>query len=306
MIGITIFVFGSVLPRDGRPPLVTQMLLALAVLGGGSVLLLALVFVFIDPNGTTAWTWVLLSFNFMMMGPAGLWFIGLVVFRDRRIRTDDWVWPVAFGLATTGSEILMGFLFALGGEGTPLPVLTTVSLGLSSIWFFWSMAAIMVALALWAPLAPVERGALVTLTVASFLAPWVTTYPTVGGIAMTGLMAGAFGYLVRSVLRGRAVQFEEIGLLIGLGVAFFAMAIAGVALAVTAGSVVAVLAFGTVMALVMGVEIAYLVRRFYLPSAARPWVGRAPGAADEDDARRVPFGARADARVTEPGSAAGP
>ncbi|HXY12354.1 MAG TPA: hypothetical protein VEJ85_02530, partial [Thermoplasmata archaeon] len=44
MVGITIFLLGKVLPAGGTPPLVTQMVLALAVLGGGSLLLLALLF----------------------------------------------------------------------------------------------------------------------------------------------------------------------------------------------------------------------------------------------------------------------
>jgi hypothetical protein len=306
MIAITIFVLGKVLPRDGRPPLVTQMLLALAVVGGGSVLLLALVFVFLDPNGTTAWTWVLLAFNFMMMGPAGIWFIGLVVFRDRRIRTDDWSWPIAFGLVTTGSEVLMGFLFALGGEAAPLPALPTVALGLSSVWFFWSMASIMAALVLWAPLAPVERGALVALTIASVLGPWVTTFPTIGGAGMTVLMVGAFGYLVRATLRPTAVRSEEIGLLIGLAFAFLAMAIAGIGLVATAGSVGAVLAFGSVMAVAMGIEIAYLIRRFYLGTAAVPWIHRAPEDDEVSAPRPAPVVGRTDGPSPEPGPALGP
>ncbi len=276
MIGITVFVFGQVLPRDSRAPLVTQMLLALAVLGGGSVLLLSLVLTFTNPNGTSAWTWVLLGFNFMMMAPAGIWFIGLIVFRDRRIQTNDWTWPLAIAVTTTGSEVLMGILFALGGASIPLSLLSTFALGLSSIWFFWSMAAIMTALLLWAPLAPIERGALVALTVSAVLGPWVTTYPIVGGIAMGVLMAGVFGYLVRALLRSARVHTEEVGLLIGLAVAFLAMAVTGASLAATDGAAVAVLAFGSVMAVVMTVEIAYLVRRFYLGPPEQPWIHRTP------------------------------
>ncbi len=282
MIGITIFVLGKVLPRDRRAPLVTQMLLALAVLCGGSVLLFTLLDVFYDPNGTTAWTWVLLAFNFMMMAPAGIWFIGLVVFRDRRIRVDDWSWPVAIALAITGSEVLMGLLFVAAGTSGALSTLITVALGLSSIWFFWSMAAIMTALLLWAPLGPVERGALIALTISAVIGPWVTTFPLVGGAAMAALMAGVFAYLVRAVARSARVRAEEVGLLIGLAVAFLATALTGVALVVTDGSAASVIAFGTVMAVVMTVEIAYLVRRFYLGPSTRPWVDRLP---DEEEAR---------------------
>lgn len=274
MIGVTIFVFGKVLPSDGRPPLITQMALALAVLGGGSVLLLSLVFVFVSSDPTSAWTFVLLAFNFMMMGPAGLWFIGLVIFRDRRVRVGDWSWPAALAAMTTGSEVMMGFLFALGGATTVLSFEATLALGVSSVWFFWSMASIMTALVVWAPLAPVERWALVALTLTAVIGPWVTTFPIVGGAAMTVLMLGVFGALLWALLHNRAVRLGEVGLLIGLGVAFLAMAIAGLALVATNGAAVAVILFGAVMGLVMSVEIAYLLRRFYVGSTDRPWLRR--------------------------------
>ena len=280
MIAVTVFVFGQVLPRSGRAPLVTQMLLALAVLGGGSVLLLSLVFVFLNPDGTSAWTWVLLAFNFMMMAPAGIWFIGLIVFRDRRVRVDDWSWPVVIALVTTGSEVLMGLLFVIGSSSPPSSVLAIFALGLSSVWFFWSMAAIMFALLLWAPLAPIERGALVALTLSAVMGPWVTVYPLVGGAAMAVLMIGVFGYLVRALSRSARARPTEASLLVGLAVAFLVMALTGTAIALTAGSDLSVVAFGGVMSVVMSAEIAYLVRRFYLGPPAAPWIHRAP---DEDE-----------------------
>jgi hypothetical protein len=308
MIGITVFVFGMVLPRDRRAPLVTQMLLALAVLGGGSVLLLSLLLVFVNPDGTSAWTWVLLAFNFMMMAPAGIWFIGLIVFRDRRVRIDDWTWPIAIALVTTGSEVLMGLLFVVGGTVGSLPLLSTFALGVSSIWFFWSMAAIMTALLLWAPLGPIERGALAALTVSAVIGPWVTTYPIVGGIAMGVLMAGVFGYLVRALLHHARVHAEEVGLLLGLAVAFLATALTGVALAATDGTPAAVLAFGSVMGVVMTVEIAYLVRRFYLGPAAVPWIHRTPEAETEAPLSPAPAGrtTAAERPAGEPAAAPGP
>jgi hypothetical protein len=285
MIAITVFVFGQVLPRTGRTPLVTQMLLALAVLGGGSVLLLSLIFVFLSPDGTSAWTFVLLAFNFMMMAPAGIWFIGLILFRDRRVRVDDWSWPAVIALVTTGSEVLMGLLFVIGGASPPSSVLATLALGLSSIWFFWSMAAIMLALLLWAPLDRIERGALVARTVSAAIGPWVTAYPLVGGAGMAVLMVGIFAYLVRELSRSARTNPGEVTLLVGLAAAFLVMALTGTAIALTAGSDAAVLAFGVVMSVVMAAEIAYLVRRFYLGPPARPWVHRAP---DEDE-REVPI-----------------
>ena len=274
MVAVTIFVFGTVLPSSGRPPLVTQMTLALAVIGGGSVLLLALVFVFLNSNGTAAWTWVLLAFNFMMTGPAGLWFVGLVIFQDRRIVPSDWTWPVALAIMTTGSEVLMGFLFALGDASAPMPGLTLLALGLSSVWFFWSMAAIMTPLVLSAPLAPIERNGLIALTLAAGIGPWVTSFPVIGGAAMTVLMLGVFVYFVRALGRRSGERPQPFGFLLGLAVAFFAMALAGLALVATAGAVAAVLAYGSVMGTVMTAEIAGLLRRYWVGSTERPWIAR--------------------------------
>ncbi|MGD0250393.1 MAG: hypothetical protein ABSB97_05855 [Thermoplasmata archaeon] len=273
MILVTIFLFGKVLPADGHPPLVTQMVLALAVLGGGSVLLLSLVFVYINPNATEAWTWVLLGFNFMMMFPAGIWFVGLVLFRDRRVDLHGWAWPVMISAVTTGTEALMGVLFALAGAATTPTLLESLALGLTSVWFFWSMAAVMSALVLWAPLGRTERSALVALTASAVLAPWVTTVPTVGGAAMGALMVAVFLLLVRQLARGQVVP-TEVPLLFGLVGAFLAMAVAGVFVAAAGGTAVSDLTFGTTMGVVMAVEIAYLFRRFYHGAAFAPWVPR--------------------------------
>ena len=291
MVLVTIVVFALALPTNGRPPLITQLTLALAVIGGGSVLLLALVFVFINTDGTAAWTFVLLAFNFMMMGPAGLWFIGLVVFQDRRVGRTDWMWPVLLAVMTTGSEVLMGFLFALGGESVSLPVVPTLALGVSSIWYFWSMAAIMAALVVWAPLAPLERYGLAALSVSAALGPWVTAFPIVGGIAMAVLMGVLFLFLFRALSRHGAVLPHQIGFLLGLAVAFLAMASAGLALVASGGAVGAVLAYGTVTGLVMTAEIAGLLRRYWVGSGESPWLRRP--FADEDQPAEAAFGSPA-------------
>jgi hypothetical protein len=274
MVVVTIFVFGAVLPSSGRPPLITQLTLALAVIGGGSVLLLALVFVFINPDGTSAWTFVLLAFNFMMTGPAGLWFVGLVIFQDRRVVSTGWMWPVALAAMTTGSEVLMGFLFALGDANAPMAVLTTLALGVSSVWFFWSMASIMVSLIAWAPLAPLERYGLGALATTAVIGPWVASFPVIGGTAMTALMVAVFLYFVRALGRRTDVKPHQVGFLLGLSAAFLAMAISGLALVASGGAVLAVLAYGTVTGVVMTAEIAGLLRRYWVGSPERPWVLR--------------------------------
>lgn len=283
MIGVTIFLLGTILPSNGRPPLLTQMVIALAVIGGGSLLLLSLLYVFLSPDGTDAWTWVLLAFNFMMMFPAGIWFVAQILFRDRRVDAVGWFWPVTLSVVATASEALMGVLFAYAAAGGPTAPVPAIAVGLSSVWFFWSMAAVMAALLAWAPLGNTERSALLALTTAAVLGPWVTTFPLVGGVAMAVLMGAIFVVLVRALLTHRVVA-EEGGLLVGLAVAFLAMALAGMAVASSGGSVASVLAFGAVMGGVMGVEVAYLIRRYYRGRMERPWIARASDDADEEPA----------------------
>jgi hypothetical protein len=181
----------------------------------------------------------------------------------------------------------MGILFAYGVTGGPSAFLPAVSDGLTSVWFFWSMAAVMAALLLWAPLGAVERSALLALGAAALLGPWVTAYPTVGGLAMSVLMGASFLALVRALLRGR-VPAEDGRLLIALSVAFLAMTAAGFSVAATGGSVDAALAFGGVMGTVMGVEVAYLIRRYYRGRMARPWIARRADESDLDVIERTP------------------
>ncbi len=284
MVVVTILVFGLVLAIERRPPLLTQMLLALAVIGGGSVLLAALVFVFVNPNGTVAWTYVLMAFNFMMAVPVGLWFVALVVYRDRRVGRRGWLWPLALGAATTGSEVLMGVLFAVGEASGPLSVLEALGNGLSSVWYYGSMGAVMAGLILWARLRPTERTVAVGLLATALAAPWVSAYPTVGGVAVAGLMAIVIAAILLRVV-GHRVDAAEAPFLLGISVAFVAMTLAGLGLAVGSGSALARTIFGTVMGLVMTAEIAFLVRRCYAdapdsaPAAAETDRPAAPGPA---------------------------
>ena len=273
MVAITIFVLGKVAPVDGRPPLMTQLALALALLGGGSLLLLSLMLVFVNPDGTEAWTWVLLSFNFMMMVPVGLWFIGVILFRDRRIGAGGWLGPAGLALLATGTEVLMGVLFVVGDSASapgPWPALAG---GLSSVWFYGSMVAVMTALLLWAPLSRLEHRALGALTAAAVVGPWVTSFPTIGGGAMGVLMASVFVVLALSLFRGEVAR-EEVPLFLALGLAFLATAVAGLAVAATGGALAADLAFGGTMAVVMAAEVAFLFRRFYHGTPFPPWVAR--------------------------------
>jgi hypothetical protein len=281
MVGVTIFVLTQILPRRGGPVPLTAMTIGVSVLAGGSLLLLALLYVFIDPDGTTAWTWVLVTFNFMMMGPAGLWFVSLIVFRDRSVDPQSWVWPSVLALVTVGSEVMMGVLFAVGGGNAPATLTAGLALGLSSIWFDWSMGVVMVALLLWLPLSGLVRGSLAALTAAAFLAPWVVAAPLVGAVGMAVLMTTVFALLYRRLAARREIRAADLRVPFGLAVAFALMIAAQVAIVAAPGSDGAALAFGGAMALVMGTEVAFVLHRSwdsYHTDIKRVQVARPSGA----------------------------
>lgn len=261
MVGVTIFVLTRILPRAGESVPLTLMTIGVAVLGGGSILLLALLYVFIDPNGTTAWTGVLLAFNFMMMGPAGLWFVSLIVFRDQTVDRTSWFWPAVVALVTVGSEVLMGVLFAVGGGAAPMTIAAALALGLSSIWFDWSMAVVMVALLFWLPLSALVRMSLGVLAAAAFLAPWVVAAPLIGAAGMAVLMSAVFVLLYRQLAPRGGIPTVDLRIPFGLALAFALMIAAQVAIVISPGSVVAALTFGGTMALVMGTEVAFVLHR---------------------------------------------
>ncbi|MCI4373697.1 MAG: hypothetical protein L3K02_08685, partial [Thermoplasmata archaeon] len=281
MVGVTVFVLTQVLPRTAAPVPLTAMTIGVAVLAGSSLLLLALLYVFIDPDGTTAWTWVLVAFNFMMMGPAGLWFVSLIVFRDRSVRATSWLWPVVLSVVTVGSEAVMGILFAVGGGSAPATLLGALALGLSSVWFDWSMTAVMVALLLWLPLSGLVRGSLAALSAAAVLAPWVVATPLVGAVGMALLMLAVFGGLYRRLAAQSEVRPADLRVPLGLALAFASMIAAQVAIVTAPGSDVAALAFSGTMAFVMGTEVAFVLHRSwdsYTSDIKRVQVARPSGA----------------------------
>ncbi len=261
MIAITVFVLSRLIPRQRVDLALTSMVLGVAALGGGSLLLLALMWVFVDPNGTTAWTWVLLAFNFMMMVPAGLWFVSLVVYRDRRVDWHGWSWPAILALVVVGSEVMMGILFAVGGGNAPQTVEAAIALGLASIWFDWSMGTVMLALLLWLPLRGLVRGSLAALTAAAFLAPWVVAVPLVGAAGMGVLMTAVFLALYLYLGRRSPLRSADLGIVVGLATAFALMVAAQVAVVASPGSYAAALAFGGTTAGVMLGELAYVFRQ---------------------------------------------
>jgi len=260
MIAVTVFVLAMLLPRDRSAVALTTMTIGVSVLAGGSVLLLALLWVYIDPNGTTAWTWVLVAFNFMMMFPLGLWFVSLIALEDRKVNWHGWLWPATLALVLVGSEMLMGVLFAVGGGNAPTTFAAALSLGLTSVWFDWSMAAVMVALLVWLPVGGLVRGSLAALTAAAILAPWIVATPLVGAVGMAVLMSAIFLQLYRYLHRRNPVRSTELKVVLGLAAAFATMVTVQVAIVAAPGSYGAALAFGATMAAVMGAEVAFVVR----------------------------------------------
>jgi hypothetical protein len=281
MVVVTIFVLTQLLPRAGGPVALTTMTIGVAVLAGGSLLLLALLYVFLTPDGTVAWTWVLVAFNFMMMGPAGLWFVSLILFRDRSVDSRGWTWPTVLALTTVGSEVLMGVLFAVGGGAAPTTFVGSLALGLSAVWFDWSMGAIMVALLLWLPLSGLVRGSLGALTGAAFLAPWVVAVPVVGAAGMAALMTTVFVLVYRRLSVRADLVAVDLRIPFGLALAFAVMVAAQVAIVASPGSYVAALAFGGMMSVVMSAEVAFVLHRSwdsYLTDIKRVQVARPLGA----------------------------
>ena len=110
-------------------------------------------------------------------------------------------------LALVGSEVLMGILFAVGGGNAPATPGAALALGLSSVWFDWSMAAVMVALLLWLPVSGLVRGLLAALTAAAVLAPWIAATPLAGAVGMAVLMTAVFLQLYRYLHRTTPVRF---------------------------------------------------------------------------------------------------
>jgi hypothetical protein len=261
MIGITIFVLAMLLPRRRSELALTTMIIGVTELAAGSVLLLALLWCFIGPDGTTDWTWVLVAFNFMMVFPAGLWFVSLIVYRDRKVDWNSWVWPATLALVVVGSEVMMGILFAVGGGSVVATVPSALANGLSSIWFDWSMGAVMLALLLWLPVRGAARGSLAALTGAAFVAPWVVATPLPGAVGMAGVMTATFLLLYRHLAGRPSLGSSDARIVFGIAVAFALMVAAEVAVVAMPGSDMAALAFGGTMAFVMAGEVAFVARK---------------------------------------------
>jgi hypothetical protein len=258
MVVVEVYLLVQIVPRAGGPPTLSRMSIGVSALLGSAAFLLTLLDLVFFPDSTVAATVVLWGLNFMMFAPPGIWVIAIIVYHDRRVDPNAWEWPVLIALNATGAEVLMGLLFSVS---TPAPVLswTTVALSLVSPWFDWSMAAAMAALAVWVPLSPAKREALLALVAASIVAPWVVGVPLLGALLMTATMGATFGLFYRRLVTSPSLAPAEVNLLLAVSLAFVAMAGAEWAY-LAVGGTDGLLAFGTITMGVMAADLAYVSR----------------------------------------------
>ncbi|HKV90870.1 MAG TPA: hypothetical protein VJQ43_06750 [Thermoplasmata archaeon] len=284
MVVVEVFVLTQIVPRSGPPAPLTRMVIGSSALVGSSGVLMALLGAYLAPN-LSNYSVVLLAFNFMMLGPPGLWFIALIVFEDRTIRPERWLWPVTITVMATSTEVLMGVFFTVAG-GSALDPASVLAGTLTSAWFLWSMAGAMVALLLWVPLEPAVRRPLLGLAAAGIVAPLVPVDPALGALLMGVVMAVTVLDSLERARSARSISPRSGRVLTGVVAAFLAMNVAGAAVAIAPSAVGATLAFGTVMAIAMTIEFLVILREGLhptlslqgpvgLPDAPRPRAGSA-------------------------------
>ncbi len=266
MVAVEVYLLYQILPRTGRPPTMSHMVIGSSALLGSAAFLLALLDFVFFPDSYSAATVVLWGLNFMMFAPPGLWVIAVIVYEDRRIDGTGWWWPVLIAAAATGAEVIMGLLFSVSN---PVPVLTewTVAQSLVSPWFDWSMAAAMAALVIWVPLTRTEREGLATLVAAAAVAPWIAASPLLGALLMTLVMGLAFVLIYRRFESRLGLTGVETRVLFAVGAAFLAMTVAEWG-NLTVGGPAGLLVFGVLSTLVMATDLAYLAHRALLARAA--------------------------------------
>jgi hypothetical protein len=265
MVVVEVYLLTQLLPREGPPPLMTRMILASTALLGSAGLLMSIMWAFLNSN-LSNYTLVLLLFNFMMLGPPGVWLISVVVFEDARIDPRSWVWPIAIAAMATVAEVLMGLLFTIAYAPSlaPIPVAAGT---LTSAWFLWSMSTAMIALLLWVPLSRIERYPLLGLAVSGAVAPWVVADPLVG-VGLVALVMGVTLFGAYRLLHRSAPTPAEATRLLGLALGFTVMMAAGLGAALVPSSAYAELVFGVATAAVMIGEFLFLLREGLQPRAA--------------------------------------
>lgn len=257
MLAVEMVLLLLLMPRDrGRPTWAAGVLVASGLVGSAGALL-AVFWAILYPN-LNSFVIVFEALGISMGFPIGFWMITIIVYHDRTIPLDRPFWPRLFALAATAGEILMGLVFTTAADPT-LAADGLVAGTAVSPWYLVSSAAVMLLLLAWIPLDPAWRRVLVGLAVAGIAAPFVPYYPLVGALLMSGAMAATYALIVLELRRSpsRPEAFGRLALAVAGGYA--AMSAGGIAVAVVGAVVPSLIAFGTLMAVVMYAELAYLL-----------------------------------------------
>jgi hypothetical protein len=275
MLLVEIVLLLLLIPRDAQPATLAFGILVATALVGSAGALLGVFWAVLYPN-LNSFTIVFEALGISMGFPPGFWMISMIVYHDDRIDRRSFWWPTMLAAVATAGEILMGLVFAAaaGPLGTP-SVLAAATL--VSPWYLWSSATTMIALLWWIPLDPARRVVLLGVAASGVAAPWVLVNPALGAGLMTLAMAGTFVILYWAASQRSAPSPRFAPLLQSAILAYVAMAAAGVGVALSGGSAIALIAFGVVMTAVMLGELRYLLAEGLsanpaLPAAPAPTV----------------------------------
>jgi hypothetical protein len=257
MLAVEVALLLLLLPRGTEPPTLAFGILVLTALIGSAGALLGVFWAVLYPN-LNSLTIVFEALGISMGFPPGLWMISIIALRDRRIARNSIWWPAMLAVVATLGEVLMGLVFVAAG-GPPGSPASAAAATLVSPWYLWSSAAAMLAILGWIRMDGGRRVVLIGLAMSAFAAPWVSSDPSVGAALMTGAMAVTFAAIYWAAIRRAHPSSTFASLLQGAIVAYVAMASAGVAVALTGGSVDALIVFGGVMTAVMVGELRYLL-----------------------------------------------
>lgn len=284
MLAIEVYLLTQIVPRRGPPPTLTRMIIGSTALLGSASVLMALTAAFMTPT-LGAYSIVLLTFNFMMLGPPGVWIIAVILLHDRRIDPMSWVWPLAIAGMATAAEVLMGLFFVVANGATPLDPADVAAATFSSAWFLWAMVGAMGALLLWLPLPRALRVPLAGLAASGVVAPWVPAEPLLGAALMAGVMSVTLAAVFLEQRHAPAAEPRVYTLLLGVFAGFLGMTVAGTLVALAPGSLAALFSFGLAMAAVMTAEFTVLVREGLAPGGARAGASPPLSAANVQPAR---------------------
>lgn len=267
MVGANLFVLLRCLPRDGSRPSVSRSLFSAYFLLTATVFLALLTLAILRPGDASA-NFLLLGIQVMMSAP-GVWMISVMLRADEKhVAAHSWGWPLAFAAILLANEALMGAAFTLALNGPvsfgnvgPFGLVSAFAASVDSVWFFWAMAATMVALLFWIRFAPIERWALAGLAASGVVGPWVLPIPGWGAVGMAVVMTAVFVALFEYLSRHPSVSRGEFRLVLGVAAAFLVMA-AGEFASVSLGSAaLASVPFALASFGAMGLELLYIARR---------------------------------------------